>query len=1261
MALDFDVAPYFDDSVENAIPNNYLRILFKPEQAVQARELTALQTILQNQISSLGSFVFQDGSPVSGGHISLDTTVTALALQQQFANVDINLSDFLVGGNATLITDTTGSNVKAVVMAVDPTQAAPTILVKYLTATTFAPGQTIQVAAGVQTQASVAANNASTPATIASISDGIFYSGGFFINVQPQTIVVDSTTNAANARIGLQIQESIITSADDSTLLDPALGSSNYQAPGADRYQYLLVLSTRSFSSTDDSKFYDLLEVQNGLITKQIDYPVFADLDKALAERTYDTNGNFTVRPFGITTAANTANTSNYDIVVSPGKAYVKGFEFHTIGTQRLSVPKALLTNTVNSFGFSLEFGNILTTANLYSGNISGFFSVADFANVDLHVTQTNTVSTVNATTYGATKMGVARLRDVEFLGLGQYFAYITDIAITGNNFIAAAGSTTSITLPAGYVVGANAYANVLVTVNTAGTFDTRTITTYNAGTRVATLDRPLTIAATAASNCTLNYAAKDIDALTITPTIFGQNVYFAQNTSGNTFYASMDVSIGGRDFAGNTIISDTQFNKLIFPLPQNFIAQNTINNATFAHRKNLFSQTFTTGNLTLSSGSGLGTGESFPYGFTGSYLSDTAANTNFLVTIRDKKSSNLANGVVVNWDRNSNPGGNGVFQTDSTHVTIVLGTAATVIGDILLTVQVTNAAQSSVARRTKTLVGNTSNTTLLGTDSYLNGTAVIGSTNANTVWVDSTNAYVWFTSNPDIQKTPGKRMGMGIADVISIIAIYDSGNSSFMPNLTNAIDVTSRYALDSGQRDNYYDHSGLVLQTGNSPPTGQVVALLQFFQHDAVNGFFDADSYAASVYTTEQIPYYNSTKFGTFTLRDCIDFRPTRTPGYTANIQSFTLTGLDLPQPDGSFTLGYQFYMPRIDKFQITKDKNFRVLQGVPNVYPQAPADTDDAMTAFILTVPAFTANVSTIGLQYVENKRYTMRDIGALDTRIQQLEYYSALSKLESQTVNEKILYQDGVTAKDNYGVIADDFGAYSIADVSDPDLQCYMEPGSLGPLKAQWPLSFNFTSNTGNVNIVGKTYCLTFTETPAVQQNAAATFVSVQPTLFGQFKGQMVLSPSHDSYFSANLIPQTTAPAPVIPKPLPEPSAPTMRVYYIAPYAYNVLGGGIFERGVEIEDLSASAYGFYARGGYFYTSTGVSVQYVYNTSLTAYGVVHVLGNWYGKPISPATVTASNTQPYQFGSSIPLASGGLLSKTVAISTVQAGYGLNI
>ena len=60
---DFNKSPYFDDFDEN---KKFYRILFRPAVAVQARELTQSQTILQNQISRFGDHIFKDGSVVKG-------------------------------------------------------------------------------------------------------------------------------------------------------------------------------------------------------------------------------------------------------------------------------------------------------------------------------------------------------------------------------------------------------------------------------------------------------------------------------------------------------------------------------------------------------------------------------------------------------------------------------------------------------------------------------------------------------------------------------------------------------------------------------------------------------------------------------------------------------------------------------------------------------------------------------------------------------------------------------------------------------------------------------------------------------------------------------------------------------------------------------------------------------------------------------------------------------------------------------------------
>ena len=66
---DFNLSPYFDDFSES---KKFHRVLFRPAFAVQARELTQSQTILQNQIEKFGDHMFKQGSIVIPGGVAFD-------------------------------------------------------------------------------------------------------------------------------------------------------------------------------------------------------------------------------------------------------------------------------------------------------------------------------------------------------------------------------------------------------------------------------------------------------------------------------------------------------------------------------------------------------------------------------------------------------------------------------------------------------------------------------------------------------------------------------------------------------------------------------------------------------------------------------------------------------------------------------------------------------------------------------------------------------------------------------------------------------------------------------------------------------------------------------------------------------------------------------------------------------------------------------------------------------------------------------------
>ena len=69
MSLNFNVDPYYDDFDQT---KNFHRILFKPGRAVQARELTQIQSMVQKQIDLFGRHVFKEGSIVIPGEFIID-------------------------------------------------------------------------------------------------------------------------------------------------------------------------------------------------------------------------------------------------------------------------------------------------------------------------------------------------------------------------------------------------------------------------------------------------------------------------------------------------------------------------------------------------------------------------------------------------------------------------------------------------------------------------------------------------------------------------------------------------------------------------------------------------------------------------------------------------------------------------------------------------------------------------------------------------------------------------------------------------------------------------------------------------------------------------------------------------------------------------------------------------------------------------------------------------------------------------------------
>ena len=109
-----NVAPYFDDFDKS---DKYYKVLFKPGYPVQARELTGIQSILQDQIEKFGSHAFKEGSSVTGGGVKFTNGYNSILVQAD--NEGYNVRDYLFELNGKVLVGSQ-SGIKAKILGYLP-------------------------------------------------------------------------------------------------------------------------------------------------------------------------------------------------------------------------------------------------------------------------------------------------------------------------------------------------------------------------------------------------------------------------------------------------------------------------------------------------------------------------------------------------------------------------------------------------------------------------------------------------------------------------------------------------------------------------------------------------------------------------------------------------------------------------------------------------------------------------------------------------------------------------------------------------------------------------------------------------------------------------------------------------------------------------------------------------------------------------------------------------------------------------------------
>ena len=386
----------------------------------------------------------------------------------------------------------------------------------------------------------------------------------------------------------------------------------------------------------------------------------------------------------------------------------------------------------------------------------------------------------------------------------------------------------------------------------------------------------------------------------------------------------------------------------------------------------------------------------------------------------------------------------------------------------------------------------------------------------------------------------------LSYSDAFKLRYVYE-GTSSQPPqidtagNLVSGTDVTSRYTFDDGQRDTIYDVSRIVLKPGFEETTGQLVIAFDYFEHSQ-GDFCTIDSYLHEAGVSEdEIPTFDSSVLGITELKNVIDFRPkvdstAIIPGFldTATLErtegSFAGAGAIIsssPAPDINLEYTFSFsqkqYLDRIDGIFLDKKGNFVVKEGNSSLNPSKPDPIEDAVPLFYAYIPAFTKTNKDVRITPVDNRRYTMRDIGKLEKRIERLEYYTTLSILEQQALNMQVKDEIGLD-RFKSGFFVDNFEAHKVGNLKSLDYRCAVDPQQsvLRPQSKEDSVRLSEVNTRQDQRSVagyqktGHMVTLPYTPLALLGNNFASGKLNPNPFVVLQYVGDSTLSPSIDQWY-------------------------------------------------------------------------------------------------------------------------------------------------
>ena len=1079
MALNINTSPYYDDFDDS---KKFHQVLFKPGVPVQARELTQLQTILQDQLEKGFGFTVQEGAVITGCAETKRNLDWIKVNDTDAAAVTIENDDLAKYKGKEIIGSTSG--LKATILDVKTGTVAgnpnlKTLYVKYVntvanydhfesseTLTVFTPNEDTQAArdAGTELNGFTFVVNSLDNNTLTGrywgataeviLEPGIFYARGAFIKTEKITARVDDYNPLKRKHLGFVVSETVTQAATDTTLLDPAQGSFNFNAPGADRLTLSVTLQALDDTATKPDNFYTYAHFANREVQRITlkDNPL-SGLGDILANRTYDESGNYFVRGNTVQLREHLRENNNggiYDsgasgsraalvVQVDPGISYVGGFKRELLSSRRLPIMKPTMTVTKESVPISTSYGNYVDIT-----YVSGTFDVDGGSRIDLYDAEQDGNSSAQGN-----KVGEAKVRQLVYSS-------------------GTAGSTTA---------------------------------------------------------------------------VYRLYLYDVQMLSGKFTEVEGIRYDNGETWGGiaNTVpgtgvdaeLKESKVNKLVYKLPYDNVktlraeAGNTYD-YTFQYQKE-FNVTLdgTNGNATITvSGS-----ETFPYSGT---LTETQKQDFICIAKAAFNQTNGPSGGTVTAgeyiDLSSSSSTATVTVNSSTSITIDTGDAITSgTGTIRLYVPVQVADGSPIAKS-------------LQEDKYV-------AINTGTHPAGTTGEY-----------------SLGVTDIFKIKSIR--AHTSALTADTDGIDVTNDFRFVNGQEDNFYGLGKIVKKnssTLNLTTYDHLLIKYDYFDHTIAGPTFacvnsypvdDAVTPASGTIRTEDIPTYNSQKYGEFNLNDSIDFRPyvTNTATITGTIGSATTnpredkdisrpgSGLTNPIPTKNFSTDLEYYLGKKVRVVLDFDGNYRIIEGVHSENPKLPAEPAQSMTMAEVELKPYPCLSPELGklkskprytcsVKNVAQKRYTMKAIGALEQRIKNLEYYSSLNLLENYAKDMTIVTSGGTDRFKN-GILVDPFTGHNVGAVLDPNYRISIDP----KLKHGRPffnlenidtrtfsgIGANVAGNSTSLRLTGNTISMPYNLTTLTQQIQASQTENLTKELLFTYHGDLELTPDVDNFVDTSVQP-------------------------------------------------------------------------------------------------------------------------------------------